>query len=271
MTENFLHIYIISDSTGQTAETFINSIITHFPKTTMDIIRKPDVDTEEKIDQVIASIPKESSVIVQTIADQGLTDYLDKRALEEDIECLDILSPAIDYFERITGEEALREEKLTRKLSEDYFSMIDSVEFAVKYDDGKDPRGLLESDIVLVGVSRTSKTPLTMLLATKDYKVSNLPLVPEVRLPRELFEVDSKRIIGLIIDPEKLSKIREQRSIVFGLDSSADYFNTDRIYSELEYAKGVFEDLDCKVIDVSDNTIEQTATEIVNYYKENFL
>lgn len=270
MTDNFLQIYIISDSTGETAETYINSVVTQFPSINKEIIRKPDIDSKEKIDQVLASISKKSSIIIQTVGDKSLAEYLNQKAKSEGFKILDILSPAIDWFEEVTGQKALREMKLTRQLSKDYFSMIDAVEFAVKYDDGRDARGLVHADIVLLGVSRTSKTPLSMLLATKDYRVANLPLVPEIKLPNELYEVDPKRIIGLIIDPEKLSIIREERSRNLGLDSHAEYFDKDRIYKELEYAKDIFDELECKVIDVSTNTIEQTATEIINYYRENF-
>jgi regulator of PEP synthase PpsR (kinase-PPPase family) len=270
MASNFLNVYLISDSTGETADVFINSVIKHFPNTKIEIIRKPDIDSKEKFDQIIENIDKNSSVVIQTIADKDLAAYASGKTKKENIKSLDILSFAIDYFEEVIGQKALREEKLSRQLSKDYFSMIDSVEFAVKYDDGKDPRGILESDIVLVGISRTSKTPLSMLLATKGFKVSNLPLVPEIMLPREIFEIDSKRIIGLTINSDQISKMREKRSKILGLDSNSAYDKEDRISKELEYAKEVFENLECKVIDVSSNTIEQTATEIINYYRENF-
>ena len=148
--------------------------------------------------------------------------------------------------------------------------MIEAIEFAIQYDDGKDPRGFPLSDIVLVGVSRTSKTPTTMILATKNFKVSNLPLVPEIKLPREIFEVDPDRIIGLVIDPDKLSNIREVRSKSLGIVGESIYYDDKRIRRELEYAQEVFKDLDCKVIDVTENTIEQTATDIVQYYFEKF-
>lgn len=270
MTSNFLNVYLISDSTGETAEVFTNSVIKHFPNIKIEVIRKADVDSKEKFDQIVKNIDKKSSIVIQTIADRDLAAYASSRAKKENIKYLDILSFAIDYFEEVTGQKALREEKLSRQLSKDYFSMIDSVEFAVKYDDCKDPRGILESDIVLVGISRTSKTPLSMLLANKDFKVSNLPLVPEIMLPREIFEIDPKRIIGLTINCDQISKIREKRSKILGLDSDSAYDKEERISRELEYANEVFEQLECKVIDVSTNTIEQTATEIINYYKENF-
>ncbi|MDY3006936.1 pyruvate, water dikinase regulatory protein [Anaerococcus porci] len=269
MTQAELKVYIISDSTGETAETFIKSVTTHFPKVNIKISRKSNIDTKEKIDELIEKIP-ENSIIVQTIAEKKLEEYTKDLAKEENIRVIDVLGPALSLFEEVTGQKALREKRLTRKLSDDYFSMIESIEFAVKYDDGKDKRGIKDADIVLLGVSRTSKTPVTMLLATKDYKVFNLPLVPEIRLPEELFDVDPKRIIGLTIDPDKLSLIREDRSKGLGIDAKSEYFEKDRINKELNYAKGVFEDLDCKVIDVTFNTIEQTATEVLDYYKKNF-
>src|SRR5699024_10562210 len=114
-------------------------------------LRKPNTDTKEKIDEVIESIPKKYSIIVQTVANKELAEYVNQKAEEENIKILDILSTAIDWFEEVIGQKALREEKLTRKLSKDYFSMIDAVEFAVKYDDGRDTRGLAHADIVLMG------------------------------------------------------------------------------------------------------------------------
>lgn len=264
-----LNVFIISDSTGETAQTFAKSVLTHFPNVNFNVTRKFNIDSEEKIDKIVDKIPKDS-IIIQTIAEKKLEEYLKKKSKKEEIKVIDILGPALSLFEKVTGEKALREKKLTRKLSKDYFSMIESIEFAVKYDDGKDTRGIKEADILLLGVSRTSKTPVTMLLATKDYKVYNLPLVPEIRLPEEVFEIDPKRIIGLTIDPEKLSRIREDRSKGLGIKSKSDYFDKERINRELEYAKEVFEDLDCKVIDVTLNTIEQTATDVLEYYNKNF-
>lgn len=269
MTQSILSVYIISDSTGETAETFIKSVITHFPKVDIKLNRKSNIDTKAKIDEIIEKMP-ENSVIVQTIAEKKLEEYAKNKAQEENIKVIDILGPALSIFEQLTGQKALREKKLTRRLSDDYFSMIESIEFAVKYDDGQDKRGLKDADIVLLGVSRTSKTPVTMLLATKGYRVFNLPLVPEIRLPEEIFEIDHKRIIGLTIDPDKLSVIREDRSKGLGINAKSGYFEKDRINRELRYANGIFEDLDCKVIDVSLNTIEQTATEVLAYYKKNF-
>lgn len=267
--DDCLTIVIISDSTGETAINYMKSVTSQFPDLETRIIRKPDIKTKAEIDQIMDELDKDS-VIVITVANKDLALHVRERAKEKDLTVLDILSYGINKFEKLTGKKAIREAGLTRTLSSGYFKMIDAIEFAIKYDDGKDPRGFLESDIVLVGVSRTSKTPTTMILATKNFKVSNLPLVPESKLPQELFEVDPDRVIGLVIDPDKLSNIRAERTKTMGIVGESKYFDKERIREELAYAKEVFKDLDCKVIDVTENTIEQTATEIVQNYFDKF-
>ncbi len=267
--DDVMTVVIISDSTGETAINYIKSVTSQFPGLETRMVRRPDISTKEEIDEIMDQIDKES-VIVMTVADKDLALYLRARAKEANIIVLDILSYGINKFEELTGKKAIRKAGLTRTLSRGYFNMIDAIEFAIQYDDGKDPRGFPKSDIVLVGVSRTSKTPTTMILATKNFKVSNLPLVPEAALPQELFEVDPDRVIGLVIDPDKLSNIRSVRTKTLGIKGESKYFDRERIEEELEYAREVFKDLDCKVIDVTENTIEQTATEIVQYYYEKF-
>ena len=131
------------------------------------------------------------------------------------------------------GEKPLEEPGLVRKLDEDYFKKIEAIEFAVKYDDGRDPRGILMADIVLVGVSRTSKTPLSQYFAHKRYKVANVPLVPEVEPPEELFIVDPDKCFGLVISPEKLNSIRKERLIALGLNDDANYARLERIKEEI--------------------------------------
>lgn len=267
--DDCLTVVIISDSTGETAINYMKSVTSQFPDLETKIIRKPDIKTKAEIDQIMDELDKDS-VIVITVANKDLALHVRERAKEKDLTVLDILSYGINKFEKLTGKKAIREAGLTRTLSSGYFKMIDAIEFAIKYDDGKDPRGFLESDIVLVGVSRTSKTPTTMILATKNFKVANLPLVPESKLPQELFEVDPDRVIGLVIDPDKLSNIRAERTKTMGIVGESKYFDKERIREELAYAKEVFKDLDCKVIDVTENTIEQTATEIVQNYFDKF-
>ena len=143
------------------------------------------------------------------------------------------------------------------------------MEFAVKYDDGKNPLGLLKADVVIIGVSRTSKTPLSMYLAHKQIKVANVPLVPELAPPEELFKVPPYKIIGLLIDPFKLNEIRSERLKTMGLSDTATYADMKRIDDELAYAKGIMRRLPCQIINVSNRAIEETAGIIMEYVRKN--
>jgi [pyruvate, water dikinase]-phosphate phosphotransferase / [pyruvate, water dikinase] kinase len=138
----------------------------------------------------------------------------------------------------------------------------------VKYDDGKDPRGVLGADVVLIGVSRTSKTPLSMYLAHKRLKVANVPLVPEVEPPEELFQIPTSRCIGLTIDPQQLNHIRQERLKSLGLATGANYASMERIIYELEYADQVIRRLGCPLIDVSNKAVEETANMILDMLKK---
>ena len=154
-----------------------------------------------------------------------------------------------------------------RQLDDAYFRKIEAIEFAVKYDDGRDPRGVLNADIVLVGVSRTSKTPLSMYLAHKGFKVANVPLVPEVLPPEELYKIPRNNCVGLIITPDKLNAIRKERLRNLGLTSQANYASFERILEELDYAEKIMKRLGCPVINVSNKAIEETADYILEVLK----
>ncbi len=152
---------------------------------------------------------------------------------------------------------------LIYRLDEEYFRKIEAVEFAVKYDDGRDPKGIKRADIVLIGVSRTSKTPLSQYLALKRYKVANVPLVPESIPPTELFDIPKEKCFGLLISPEKLIDIRMERLRSLGLKPEAAYAQMDRINRELEYARNLYERIGCQVIDVTNKAVEETANLIL--------
>ena len=148
-------------------------------------------------------------------------------------------------------------------MDEDYFKKVEAIEFAVKYDDGRDPRGILKADIVLIGVSRTSKTPLSQYLAHKSLKVANVPLVPEVDPPEELLSISPEKCFGLKISPEKLNDIRRERLISLGLNDKASYANIERIKEEIRLTlKKLLRKLDCQVIDVTNKAVEETANHL---------
>jgi regulator of PEP synthase PpsR (kinase-PPPase family) len=157
---------------------------------------------------------------------------------------------------------------LLHRLDEQYFRRVEAIEFAVKYDDGKEPRGLLHADVVLIGVSRTSKTPVSMYLANKRIKAANVPIVPEVEPPSELFRISSRKIIGLTVQPQSLLQIRQERLKSLGLTTDAEYASLSRIQKELAYADRLMAQLGCSVIDVTNKAVEETASRVLeDYYK----
>lgn len=207
-------------------------------------------------------------IIVATIVLPEIRDYLSRRSNECGIPMVDIMGPMMKGLEEIFKTAPKLQPGLVHKLDEEYFKKVEAIEFAVKYDDGKDPRGLFRADIVLIGVSRTSKTPLSMYLAHKRWKVANIPLVPEVNPPDELFQISPRKIIGLNISPEKLNEIRRERLRSLGLNDQANYASIERIVEELNYADKIMKKIGCSVIDVSNKAVEETASIVIDIIKK---
>lgn len=264
-----INIYAVSDSLGETAEQVAKAVMRQFDIAEFDIKRVSYLNDKEAIDTLIEKASKENSFIVFTLVVEELRDYLTERAFENNIGAVDIMTPVLLPLVKQLGLSPKQEPGLLRKLDEKYFKKVEAVEFAVKYDDGKDTRGILLADIVLVGVSRTSKTPLSMYLAHKNIKVANIPLVPEVSPPDELKLISPKKIIGLILNVENLNKIRKERLKAMGLKDTANYANMERIFDELEYAGKIMKELKCKVIDTTDKAVEETASIILDYICDN--
>ena len=268
--ENSLTVYVLSDSIGETGELLARAALSQFNSGKYHVRRYPFVTAEDQIVEVFNEAIKEPSIIIFTIVIEELKRFIEDLGRKYNIPTVDLMTPALNAMSSVLQFQPKRESGLIRKLDENYFRKVEAVEFAVKYDDGKDPRGILKSNIVLVGISRTSKTPLSMYLAHKNYKVANVPLVPEVPPPKELFEKDKRRVIGLIANPIKLNEIRQERLKALGLDNNANYANIDRINMELEYSKEIMKKIGCLVIDVSYKAIEETAGIIIEHLKENF-
>jgi regulator of PEP synthase PpsR (kinase-PPPase family) len=261
-------VYVVSDSVGETAELVVKAVATQFNGGNIEIRRNSYVDEIEDIEDVIILAKKSHSIIAYTLVIPSLKEYLDQRAKEENILAVDLLHPLIHAFTKKFHAQPNEKPGLMRKLDEDYFRKIEAIEFAVKYDDGRDPRGILRADIVLIGVSRTSKTPLSMYLAHKGYKVANVPLVPEVPPADELFDVPRRNCVGLIISPDKLNEIRKERLRALGLASQAQYASFERILEELEYAEKIMKRVGCPIINVSNKAVEETASLLLDILKK---
>ncbi len=256
-------IYALSDSIGETAEMIARATASQFNADSFEIIRIPYIKTAEQIKKIIDEAIHHNSVICHTIVGVELREALLIQSRQSGIPAIDVMGPMIQAVQNVSGLVPRLKPGLIHKLDDDYFKRVEAIEFAVKYDDGKNPWGLLKADVVLVGVSRTSKTPLSMYLAHKKIKVANVPMVPEVAPPEQLFKVPRERIIGLIIDPEKLNGIRSERLASLGLDTDSCYADAQRITHEVEYAKNIMQQLQCPIIDVSNKAIEETANRIM--------
>ncbi|MBS4209081.1 pyruvate, water dikinase regulatory protein [Bacillus sp. FJAT-50079] len=261
-------IYVVSDSVGETAELVTKAAISQFGNSNATIKTYPYVEEEEHMDEIIEMAKDDRAIIVYTLVKPNNRVYLRDQSIANQVTSIDIMGPIMDKFEKAFERAPLNEPGLVRKLDENYFKRVEAIEFAVKYDDGRDPRGLLRADIILIGVSRTSKTPLSQYLALKRYKVANVPVVPEVDPPEELFKVDPSRCIGLKISPEKLNHIRRERLLSLGLDAKANYANIERIKREIKYFDRIANKLGCTVIDVSNKAVEETANTIINYMQK---
>lgn len=256
-------VFVVSDSLGETADLVARAAASQFVGGQVEIRRIPFVSEAADIDYIFREADRYNSIIAYTVVIPALRELIEKMAEEKGIPCVDLLGPTLKALTRTTGIKPSLETGLMRKMDEEYFRRVEAVEFAVKYDDGKDARGLSKADIVLVGVSRTSKTPVSMYLAHQRIKAANLPLVPEVPPPEELFRIPPKKIVGLTIRAGHLNEIRQERLRTLGLTAGADYANPNRIIMELEYADKLFRRLGCAVIDVTNRAVEETASMIL--------
>ncbi len=262
-------IYAMSDSVGETAEMVARATASQFGEEEFEIVRVSYVLSEKQIDDVMESCVKNGGMICHTIVMPRLRAYIEMKAEKADVICVDILGPTLWAAERITSMEPSMRVGMVRQLNKEYYKKVEAMEFAVQYDDGRDPKGFLKADVVIVGVSRTSKTPLSMYLAYNSIKVANLPLVPEIPLPDEILRIPPRKIVGLLIDTYKLNGIRTSRMEALGVEGPSNYSDVDRINMEMEYAKEVYRHLHCQILDVSNKSIEETAAHIMTIVEKN--
>lgn len=255
-----LTIFAVSDSIGETAEQVAIAAASQF-REDVEVRRVPYVKTLEDVEELIKEVEEhKDKMIVSTIITVSIREYLTQKGVENNITVVNILGPIINVASTIINKHPDYNPGAMWKTDEVYFKRIEAMEFAMQYDDSKDYRGLKNADVVLVGLSRTSKTPLCMYLANKGIKAINIPLMPEVGVPDELFEVDRKKIFGLVINPLQLIEIRKRRLDKFHrMPSDIDYASDSRILDELEFADNILRKLGCKTIDVTQRAIEDTA------------
>lgn len=264
-----LVIFTMSDSSGETAEAVARAALVQFEPGKASIYRLPQVRSSMQIPQLVREIASNRAIIAYTLVLPEYRETLEAEANKYKIPTIDLLGPLINRIANLSGASPLSQPGRLHLLDETYFRRIEAVDFAIRFDDGKNPDGILQADVVLIGVSRTSKTPNCMYLAHHyGLKAANVPLIYGVEPPLSLFQVNPRKIFGLHIDPYLLQEIRTTRAQVLGMPGVSDYADPDKIMQEVRNARKLFRELKCHIIDVSAKAIEETSSEIFLLVRE---
>lgn len=259
-----LHIFILSDSIGETATKFAKASLAQFPDLPTVLHKTMFISNQEMLDKVLEEAKELNSILFLTLADNVLARHTEEYCTQHKITLFNLIQPITDAITEKTGVEATHIIGAQHDLSAEYFQRVQAMEFCMMFDDGKDPKGFEEADIVLLGISRTSKTPLSMYMGTMGYKVANLPLIPENTIPDIIFKLDPKKIVGLTTSPNVVNTHREIRMKEYGMPAGTRYASLERVNMELDFAHSLYEKLGCLVISTADRSIEETASIIIH-------
>jgi len=256
-----VELHVVSDSTGETAARLVLALEAQFPEQPFEEVRHPRAESVDDLALAVNRAKGRPAVVVYTLVKPELRDAMRQLCRRAKVHYCDLLGHPIDAVARVSGQAAKMTPGARPALDTAYFKRIEAIEFAVKFDDGMG-RGLREADIVLVGVSRTSKTPLSIYLGYLGHKTANVPIVKGISPPADLFEIEPAKIVGLTIDAQRLAEIRSARARTMG-SSKGRYAELAEIYEELEQAAAIHRRLGCPVLEVSEASIEETAHKII--------
>lgn len=261
-TTSPVEIHVVSDATGETATRVVMAVERQFPDLQFEVVRHPRITSADDVQLAAARARGRRAVIVYTLVDPGFREAMRTLCKRYRLHYCDVLGHPIDAVARVSGLPAKGEPGARPVLDSSYFKRVEAIEFAVQADDGVGASRLKEADVVLVGVSRTSKTPISIYLGYLGYKAANVPIVKGIEPPAELWEIDPARIVGVTLKPELLAEIRELR-VRQMRGTKRSYAELSEIYDELEEAEAIFRGLGCPVIEVSTLAIEETAYRII--------
>jgi len=260
-------VYQVSDSTGETLDRIFLAIKAQFSDFECKTIHYSFTRTTNQIDKILSKCNEKNIIILYTIVEKKLAKYLSAKCRENNIPCFEVLGNLISDFSQLLKQEASHKPSGQHALDEEYYKRIEAVQFTMSHDDGKIISDLEKSDIILVGISRTSKTPTSIYLANRGYKTSNIPLIPDKNLPEQLIKNPNKIcIVGLVCDPSRLSDVRRNRVQSLHEDRPGDYINEKKIVNELERSKQLFKKYNWPIIDVTRKSVEETAASIIKIF-----
>jgi len=258
-------IFIVSDGIGTTAQAAVEAAIVQFPGAAIDVRRYPGVRTREQVLEIVEEAARLDGIIVHTVVIVEIRRLLLRECRQRLIGHVDLLGPLLGQISQKVGLRPLLRPGVARGIDAEYFHRVDAIQYTVRHDDGQGLDTLDDADIVLVGVSRTSKTPLSVYLSLSGWKVANVPIVLGVPPPRQLEEIDQRKIVGLVIDKDELVRIRQHRVQALGGSQEGAYVDPEKVAEELAYFRRIARrGYPWPLVDITGKSIEETAKEVVS-------
>jgi regulator of PEP synthase PpsR (kinase-PPPase family) len=264
----YFHVHLVSDSTGETLVAMMKASTAQFRSATALEHLHALVRSEAQLERTLEVIESKPGIVLFTLVNSERRSQLEAFCRSRNIPAVSILDPTLSVLGRYLGAAMTDEVGAQRNLDDAYYSRIEALDYSMAHDDGQNVQGLAEADIILLGVSRTSKTPTCMYLANRGYKVGNIPLVPGAPLPVILDSFTKPYIVGLVANPDRIVQIREQRLVGLKQTDQTDYIDKDQVRLEMRDAKRMFLRKGIKVIDVTRRSIEETAAQVINLYNK---
>ncbi len=263
-------IYIVSGGSGDSGERVVDSVLVQYPGVEIPLIKRAHIHSKDQIESVVSEARKTTGIIVHTMVDKELRKDLNNVGKKNKVSTIDLMGDLFGRLDKVLGQKPVEQPGLYRKLHKNYFDRVDAIDFSLKHDDGKNYQDLHLADIVITGVSRTGKTPLSMYLAVMGWKVANVPITNDTIIPDEMTIIDRKRIIGLDIDIDQLLEYRRKREERMGVGKASSYTNPRKVYDELEFSRELYKKHRFSKIVVTNKPIESSSNEIIEIITRRF-
>ena len=268
MTKKSLNLHLISDSTGETLSSVARAVLSQFEGVESNDFIWPLIRTKNQLENVMSAIAKNPGIVLYTILHDDLVESLKRQCYQLKIPCIPVLSHIIGEFSNYLGMNISHTIGRQHLLDGEYFSRVEAISYTINHDDGQGTWDLFDADIVIIGVSRTSKSPTSVYLSCRGYKTANIPFVSIETMPTTIYDLKKPLIVGLTINPEKLIQIRQTRLTSMAHEVATDYVNIDAIENEIAQSRKLFAKLNCPIIDVTKRSVEETAAKIIQLLQE---
>ena len=258
------YVFVVSDSTGETAEKVARAALSQFDVSNVRLKRFLLVNSAQKIKEIITEASEKKAIIIFTLVGDGLRNTMLLDSNNSSVVSIDIIGPVLNSISTVLNKSPEQKPGLIHRINDEYFKRVDALEFAVKHDDGQRIDEIGDADALVLGISRTSKTPLCLFLAQRGFKAANIPIIDHQEINESVYNIPKEKIFGLISSPERILSLRKERLKRMGIPFSSDYVIKDSIKEEIEYSKTIFTKLGIYFIDVTDKSIEEVAADIIS-------